>query len=239
MSLSEGMSGIELTSMPTHLIQKALYYDFVLYNMQQKPFGVLLASNGGAIKNSERGMTSVKKSGFSIITTRDIGTIGMLHKTLANCLNDESHCNVKELQESVEIIEELYNKEKIVQFKSATKTTPAELYDLLNPGDGDINAAIQTAAREIMAYDPSHRMMYLGDDDEVFGLIFENRAGKFLDGNTVAAMRSIMNEPEILLPRRMGGRRTRRRGAQQRGAQRCNRRTNRRGCKNKKRTRRH
>jgi len=255
MSLSEEMSAIELTTMPIHLIQKALYYDFVLYNMQQKPFGVLLASNGGAIKNSERGMTSVKKSGFSIITTRDIGTIGMLHKTLANCLNDESHCNVSELQESVEIIEQLYNSSKIDAFKKAAaaaaaaaaatniakKTTPAELYDLLNPGDGDINAAIQKAAREIMAYEPSHRMMYLGDDDEVFGLIFENRAGKFLDGNTVAAMRSIMNEPEISLPRRMGmgGRRTRRRGAQQRGAQRCNRRTNRRGCKNKKRTRRH
>jgi hypothetical protein len=223
MSLSEAMSGIEL--MPKHLVQKALYYDFVLYNMQQKPFGVLLASQGGAIKNNERGMRSVNQSGFSsVTTTRDIGTIGILHKTLAECLNNESHCNVKELQESVDVIEELYNDSKIADFKRAAKTTPAHLYDLLRP-QGDINSAIQKAAREIMAYDPSHRMMYLGDDDAVFELIFQNRASKFLDGNTVAAMRSIM------LPRRMGGRRTRRRTTKVRG-----RKSKRRACK---RTRRH
>ena len=119
-------------------------------------------------------------------------------------------------------------------FKVVTKTTPAKLYDLLNPGDGDINVAIQKAAREIMAYSPSQSVLYLGDDDEVFQLIFKNAAVEFLDDETVEAIRSIM-EPEIALPRRMGGRRTRRRGTRRHGPKRHNRRS----CKTKKRTRRH
>jgi len=51
MSLSQSMSEMELSTVMSpdnvRLIQLALYYDFILYNMQQKPFGVLLVSGGG------------------------------------------------------------------------------------------------------------------------------------------------------------------------------------------------
>jgi hypothetical protein len=187
MSLSEAMSGIKLTTTPKRLVQKALYYDFVLYNMQQKPFGVLLASNGGAIKNSERGLRKHKNDASAPMITMDI--VGTLHDTLAECLKNESTCNVSELQESVEIIEELlYTNSKIAAFKQATKTTPAELYDLLNPGDGDINAAIQKAAREIFSYAPG--IQYEGD--AVDALIFNGNAITFLDDAAVEAILSIL-----------------------------------------------
>ena len=188
MSLSEAMSGIKLTTTPRRLVQKALYYDFVLYNMQQKPFGVLLASNGGAIKNNERGLMKHQYNAASPMITVDI--VGELHKTLANCLNNESHCNGEELQESLDSIEELYTSSKIADFKLATKTTPAELYDLLNPGDGDINAAIQKAAREIFSYAPA--IKYEGDRDAVDALVFNGNATSFLDDAAVEAILSIL-----------------------------------------------
>ena len=226
---SEAMSGIELRESLkpeiVRLIQMALYYDFVLYNMQQKPFYVLLSVHGGAIKNIDR----------STITTEhyriDPNTI---HAALVKCLKSKSQCDTADLGMQVKAIKEMYNEEKIKQFKALTKTTPAKLYDLLNPGNGDINVAIQKAAREIMAYSPSQKMLYLGDDDEVFQLIFKNAAVEFLDDETVEAIRSIM-EPEIALPRRMGGRRTRRRGTRRHGPKRHNRRS----YKTKKSTRRH
>jgi hypothetical protein len=175
MSLSEAMSGIKLTTTPTttprRLVQKALYYDFVLYNMQQKPFGVLLASNGGAIKNSERGLMKHQYNASAPMMTID--KVGTLHDTLAMCLKDMSHCNVKELQDSVD---------------EATKTTPAELYDLLNPGDGDINASIQKAAREIFSYAPG--IQYEGD--AVDALVFNGNAASFLDDAAVEAILSIL-----------------------------------------------
>ena len=220
---SEAMSGIELRESLkpeiVRLIQMALYYDFVLYNMQQKPFYVLLSVHGGAIKNIDR----------STITTEhyriDQNTI---HAALVKCLKSKSQCDTADLGRQVKAIKEMYD-DKINGFKAVTKTTPAKLYDLLNPGDGDINVAIQKAAREIMAYSPSQKRLYLGDDDEVFQLIFKNAAVEFLDDETVEAIRSIM-EPEIALPRRMGGRRTRRHGPK---------RHNRRSYKTKKSTRRH
>ena len=185
MSLSEEMR--------VRLVQKALYYDFVLYNMQQKPFGVLLAQNGGAIKNSERGLMKHKNDASAPMITTDI--VGTLHDTLTMCLKNKSTCNVSELQESVELIEELlYNNSKIDNFKRATKTTPAELYDLLNPGNGNINEAIQTAARKIMAYEPSHRMMYLGNNDDVVKLITTGNAKEFLNGSAVEAILSILTD---------------------------------------------
>ena len=193
--------------------------------MQQKPFYVLLSVHGGAIKNIDR----------STITTEhyriDQNTI---HAALVKCLKSKSQCDTADLGMQVKAIKEMYD-DKINGFKAVTKTTPAKLYDLLNPGDGDINVAIQKAAREIMAYSPSQkRLLYLGDDDEVFQLIFKNAAVEFLDDETVEAIRSIM-EPEIALPRRMGGRRTRRRGTRRHGPKRHNRRS----YKTKKRTRRH
>ena len=190
--------------------------------MQQKPFYVLLSVHGGAIKNIDR----------STITTEhyriDQNTI---HAALVKCLKSKSQCDTADLGMQVKAIKEMYD-DKINGFKAVTKTTPAKLYDLLNPGDGDINVAIQKAAREIMAYSPSQSVLYLGD--EVFQLIFKNAAVEFLDDETVEAIRSIM-EPEIALPRRMGGRRTRRRGTRRHGPKRHNRRS----YKTKKRTRRH
>jgi len=130
------------------------------------------------------------------------------------------------LNEHVEYLKEkLYRSEKIDEFKTRGKTTPAELYDLLNPGNGDINAAIQKAVRQIKEYPAAAAKVYLGD--EVLNLIFRNAAVHFLDGNTVAAMRSIMDDG-IALPKRIGGRTqrrgTKRRGTKRRGTKRHNRR---------------
>jgi len=141
------------------------------------------------------------------------------------------------LNEHVEYLKEkLYRSEKIDEFKTRGKTTPAELYDLLNPGNGDINAAIQKAVRQIKEYPAAAAKVYLGD--EVLNLIFRNAAVHFLDGNTVAAMRSIMDDG-IALPKRIGGR-TQRRGTKRRGTKRRG--TKRRGTKRhnrRGRTRRH
>jgi hypothetical protein len=226
--LSEAMGGIELSEplKPeiVRLIQMALYYDFVLYNMQQKPFYVLLSVHGGAMKNMDR-------STMTELYRIDPNTI---HAALARCLKSKSQCDTADLGRQVKAIKEMYD-DKINGFKAVTKTTPAKLYDLLNPGDGDINVAIQKAAREIMAYSPSQSVLYLGDDDEVFQLIFKDAAVGFLDHETVEAIRSIM-EPEIALPpKRKGGRRTRQRGTRRHGPKRHNRRS----YKNTKRTRRH
>lgn len=225
---SEAMSGIELRESLkpeiVRLIQMALYYDFVLYNMQQKPFYVLLSVHGGAIKNIDRSTMTTDHYRIDPIT---------IHAALVKCLKSKSQCDTADLGRQVKAIKEMYD-DKINGFKAVTKTTPAKLYDLLNPGDGDINVAIQKAAREIMAYSPSQKRLYLGDDDEVFQLIFKNAAVEFLDDETVEAIRSIM-EPEIALPRRMGGRRTRRRGTRRHGPKRHNRRS----YKTKKSTRRH
>ena len=158
--------------------------------MQQKPFGVLLASNGGAIKNNERGLMKHQYNAASSTTMITVDIVGELHDTLAMCLKDVSHCNVKELQDSVDEVEELYSDSKIADFKLATKTTPAELYDLLNPGDGDINAAIQKAAREIFSYAPA--IKYEGDRDAVDALVFNGNAATFLDDAAVEAILSIL-----------------------------------------------
>ena len=237
MSLSQLMGNMELSTVMSpenvRVIQLALYYDFVLYNMQQKPFGVLLVSGGGAIGNKERGtMMTVPNPGQPSLFVK-IDTVKELHDTLVRCLSDKSKCDINGLNEHVEYLKEtLYRSEKIDEFKTRGKTTPAELYDLLNPGNGDINAAIQKAVRQIKEYPPAAAAtVYLGD--EVLNLIFRNAAVHFLDGNTVAAMRSIMDDG-IALPKRMGGR-TKRRGTKRRGTKRRGtKRHNRRG-----RTRRH
>ena len=232
MSLSDDMGGIELSA-PTlspetvRLMQLALYYDFVLFEMQQKPFRVLLVSGGGAMTNEERG--TIQKFQFA-----GLNTVKELHTALVDCLNDKKKCNDKNISEilrdNVDYLKDtLYVPSKIAEFKGRGKTTPAELYDLLNPGDGDINAAIQNAASKIKAFAPS-TVPYLVDD-KVFKLISSGAAAQFLDDETVAAMRSILANTN------QGGRtRRRRRGAQRR---RGTKRHNRRSCKNKKRTRRH
>lgn len=236
MSLSQSMGNMELNTVMSpenvRVIQLALYYDFVLYNMQQKPFGVLLVSGGGAIGNRERGtMVNVpNKAQPSLFVKMD--TVKELHDALVQCLSDKSKCDINGLNEHVEYLKEtLYRSEKIDEFKSRGKTTPAELYDLLNPGNGDINAAIQNAVRQIKRYPAASETVYIGD--EVFNLIFRNAAVHFLDGTTVTAMHSIMDDG-IALPKRRGGR-TKRRGTKRRGTKRCGtKRHNRRG-----RTRRH
>ena len=239
------MSYLELSNQPLdaenkRLIQLALYYDFVLYNMQQKPFCVLLVNHGGAINNAERGtMITVPNKGQPSLFVK-MDRMKIIHDVLKNCLLNKSDCVTRALKEQVEYLKEtLYVPSKIGEFKLRNKQTPEKLYDLLNPGDGDINTAIQNAAKEIMEYEPSKTMLYPGNTDKVFELIFKQKAVQFLDDATVDAMRSIM-EPEIALPRKIknGGRRTQRRGSQ------ChNRRTRHKntrcGCKNKKRTRRH
>jgi hypothetical protein len=234
MSLSDQMSGIELSA-PTlspetmRLIQLALYYDFVLFNMQQKPFRVLLASGGGTIGNKERGtMMTIPNPGQPSLFV-EFNPVKELHDALMVCLSDKKKCNDKNLRDNVDYLKEtLYVPSKIVEFKGRGQATPAELYDLLNPGDGDINAAIQNAASKIKALAPS-QMGYLGD--EVFELISSGAAAQFLEDATVAAMRSILANTN------QGGRtRRRRRGAQRR---RGTKRHNRRSYKNKKRTRMH
>ena len=239
MSLSQSMGNLELsTVMPpenVRVIQLALYYDFVLYKMQQKPFGVLLVSGGGAIGNTERGtmITVPNKAQPSLFVKKD--PVEELHDALVECLSDKSKCNIDGLKTHVEYLKEtLYSSKKIDEFKTRGKTTPAELYDLLNPGNGDINEAIQNAVRQIKEYPAAAAMVYLGDT--VLNLIFSNAAVHFLDGTTVDAMRSIMDDG-IKLPKRIGGR-TKRRGAQYHN-RRTRHKTNRRGRKNKKRTRRH
>jgi hypothetical protein len=229
--LGDDMGGIELSA-PTlspetvRLMQLALYYDFVLFEMQQKPFRVLLVSGGGAMTNEERG--TIQKIQFA-----GLNTVKELHTALVDCLNDKKKCNDKSISEilrdSVDYLKDtLYVPSKIAEFKGRGKTTPAELYDLLNPGDGDINTAIQNAASKIKAFAPS-TVPYLVDD-KVFKLISSGAAAQFLDDETVAAMRSI-------LATNQGGRTRRRRGGAQR--RRGTKRHTRRSCKNKKRTRRH
>jgi len=241
MSLSQLMGNMELSTVMSpenvRVIQLALYYDFVLYNMQQKPFGVLLVSGGGAIGNRERGtMVDVPNKAQPSLFVK-IDTVKELHDALVQCLSDKSKCDINGLNEHVEYLKEtLYRSEKIDEFKTRGKTTPAELYDLLNPGNGDINAAIQKAVRQIKEYPAAAATVYLGD--EVLNLIFRNAAVHFLDGNTVAAMRSIMDDG-IALPKRIGGR-TQRRGTKRRGTKRRG--TKRRGTKRhnrRGRTRRH
>jgi len=221
------MSETELSALPSKsVIELALYYDFILYNMQQKPFGVLLAIHGGAIRNIDRIIPMNTDDGVMI----KIDPI-TFHNELLQCLKLHTQCNTYNLEKQVNAIKKTYN-DKIDEFKRLTKTTPAELYDLLNPGEGkiDINAAIQNAARTIMAYAPSQQILYLGDD--VFDFIIQNAASQFLTDDTVAAMSSIMAEAK-LPPKRKGGRR----GTRRRGPKRHNRRSYK--NKNKKRTRRH
>jgi hypothetical protein len=234
MSLSQQMSSIELSA-PTlspetmRLIQLALYYDFVLFNMQEKPFRVLLVSGGGAIGNKERGtMMTIPNPGQPSLFV-EFNPVKELHDALVDCLTDKKKCNDENLRDNVDYLKEtLYVPSKIAEFKERGQTTPAELYDLLNPGDGDINTAIQNAVSKIKAIATPSTVPYLGD--AVLTLISNGAAAQFLDAETVAAMRSIMANAN------QGGRtRRRRRGAQRRGTKRHNRRS----YKNKKRTRRH
>ena len=232
MSLSQSMGDMELStamsSENVRVMQLALYYDFVLYNMQQKPFGVLLKSGGGAIGNNERGtMVNVPNKAQSSLFVK-IDTVKELHNALVQCLSDKSKCDIDGLNEHVEYLKEtLYRSEKIDEFKARGKTTPAELYDLLNPGNGDINAAIQKAVRQIQEYPAAAAAtVYLGD--EVFNLLSNGAAVQFLDSDTVAAMLSITDDGINLPPKRRGGRTkrrgTKRRGTKRRGTKRHNRR---------------
>ena len=204
--------------------------------MQQKPFGVLLVSGGGAIGNRERGtMVDVPNKAQPSLFV-EFNAVNALHDALVGCLSDKKKCNDRNLRDNVDFLKELYVPKKIIEFKSRGKATPAELYDLLNPGDGDINTAIQNAVRQIKKYTADDERVYLGD--EVFTLISNGAAVQFLDAATVAAMRSIMDDG-IALPKRMGGR-TQRRGTQRRGTKRRG--TKRRGTKRhnrRGRTRRH
>ena len=118
-----------------------------------------------------------------------VDVVGTLHDTLSGCLKDNPTCNVAELQASVDRIEDLYNSSKIDNFKLVTKTTPGHLYDLLRPQD-DINAAIVTAAREILSYAPG--IKYEGDTDAVDDRIFNGNAAMFLDDAAVEAILSIL-----------------------------------------------
>ena len=196
--------------------------------MQQKPFGVLLKSGGGAIGNNERGtMVNVPNKAQSSLFVK-IDTVKELHNALVQCLSDKSKCDIDGLNEHVEYLKEtLYRSEKIDEFKARGKTTPAELYDLLNPGNGDINAAIQKAVRQIQEYPAAAAAtVYLGD--EVFNLLSNGAAVQFLDSDTVAAMLSITDDGINLPPKRRGGRTkrrgTKRRGTKRRGTKRHNRR---------------
>jgi hypothetical protein len=217
------------------VMQLALYYDFVLYNMQQKPFGVLLSNYGGAILSKERGLRVNVPNPAQPSLFSKLDPVNTIHDALVKWLLDKSNCNINELKNQIADLQDVvYKSEKINEFKGRGKTTPAALYDLLNPGEGDINAAIQNAAAKIMAYAPSRKMMYLGD--EVFHLVLNKSAGQFLTDDTVAAMSTILSDPDALPPKSKGGR-TKRRGTRRRGPKRHNRRS----CKNKnkKRTRRH
>jgi hypothetical protein len=220
------------------LIQLALYYDFVLHNMQQKPFRVLLVTSGGAIMNAERGTKlTLPNIGFVV------NTVNELHNSLVECLSDKTKCNADALRNNIEHLKhDVYTSKKINEFKSRGKKTPAELYDLLNPGDGDINVAMQNAVRQIKKYPDAADTVYMAAD-EVLNLISNGAAVQFLDNDTVAAMLSITDDG-IKLPPKMKGGRMKRRGTQRRGAQRsgaqrrgAQRNTRRSSCKNKKRTR--
>jgi len=216
------------------VMQLALYYDFVLYNMQQKPFGVLLSNYGGAILSKERGLRVNVPNPAQPSLFSKLDPVNTIHDALVKWLLDKSNCNINELKNQIADLQDVYKSEKINEFKGRGKTTPAALYDLLNPGEGDINAAIQNAAAKIMAYAPSRKMMYLGD--EVFHLVLNKSAGQFLTDDTVAAMSRILSDPDALPPKSKGGR-TKRRGTRRRGPKRHNRRSYK--NKNKKRTRRH
>ena len=219
------------------LIQLALYYDFVLHNMQQKPFRVLLTTSGGAIMNAERG-TKLTLPNIGLV----VNTVNELHNSLVECLSDKTKCNALALRNNIEHLKhDVYTSKKINEFKLRGKKTPAELYDLLNPGDGDINVAMQNAVRQIKNYPDAADTVYIAD--EVLNLISNGAAVQFLDNDTVAAMLSITDDG-IKLPPKMKGGRMKRRGTQRRGAQRrdtqrrgAQRNTRRSSCKNKKRTR--
>jgi len=90
------MGNMELSTVMSpenvRVIQLALYYDFVLYNMQQKPFGVLLVSGGGAIENRERGtMVDVPNKAQPSLFVK-IDTVKELHDV--QCLSDKRKCDI-------------------------------------------------------------------------------------------------------------------------------------------------
>ena len=223
MSLSQEMGNMKLSTVMSpenvRVIQLALYYDFVLYNMHQKPFRVLLVSGNGAINSHERGKTIMN---IRTVAANMIDMAKELHDALVKCLSDKSKCDIGELNTHIEYFKILYDPTKIKEFKTRGKTTPDKLYDLLNPGDGDINTAIQNAVRQIKEYtaDNEIEIVYLGD--EVFTLISSGAAAQFLNGSTVAAMRSIMDDGIALPPkeRMPKGGRTQRRGSKRRGSKR-------------------
>ena len=131
MSLSDQMSSIELSA-PTlspetmRLIQLALYYDFVLFNMQEKPFRVLLVSGGGAIGNKERGtMMTIPNPGQPSLFV-EFNPVKELHNALVDCLTDKKKCNDENLRDNVDYLKEtLYVPIKIAEFKERGQTTPA------------------------------------------------------------------------------------------------------------------
>jgi len=194
----------------------------------------------GAIKNRERGtMVNVPNKAQPSLYI-EFNAVNELHDALVGCLSDKKKCNDINLRDNVDYLKEtVYVPNKIIEFKSRGQANPAELYDLLNPGDGDINTAIQNAVRQIKEYTADNEMVYLGD--EVFTLISNGAAVQFLDDATVAAMRSIMDDGIALPPKmRPNGGRTKRRGTQRRGTKRRG--TKRRGTKRhnrRGRTRRH
>ena len=116
------MSEMELSTVMSpenvRVIQLALYYDFVLYNMQQKPFGVLLVSGGGAIGNRERGtMVDVPNKAQPSLFV-EFNAVNALHDALVGCLSDKKKCNDRNLRDNVDFLKELYVPKKIIEFKS-------------------------------------------------------------------------------------------------------------------------
>jgi hypothetical protein len=87
-----GQHGISTVMSPKNVrvIQLALYYDFVLFNMQQKPFRVLLASGGGAIGNKERGTMMTIPNPGQPSSFVEFNPVKELHDALVQCLSDKT-----------------------------------------------------------------------------------------------------------------------------------------------------
>ena len=113
MSLSQEMGNMKLSTVMSpenvRVIQLALYYDFVLYNMHQKPFRVLLVYGKGAINSHERG--KIKVTGNIAGNVIDMAT--ELHDALVQCLSDKSKCDIGELNKHIEYFKILYDPTKI------------------------------------------------------------------------------------------------------------------------------
>jgi len=107
-----------------------LYYDFVLHNMQQKPFRVLLVTSGGAIMNAERG-TKLTLPNIGLV----VNTVNELHNSLVECLSDKTKCNADALRNNIEHLKhDVYTSKKINEFKSRGKKNACGIIRLVESG---------------------------------------------------------------------------------------------------------